>query len=1483
MTETQKRIKAYKEALPGLRERVVAVALLLAMSVAMMTSASFAWLTISRSPEVTGVNTNIAANGNLEIALATGDGKTPPGESKVGDSSAAEGQSVPMANITWGNLINLSDPSYGLDHLALRPAQLNTAALLSSPLYGAVYGQDGRITQLSSDFGYASWNEPTEEKPGYFGVSEQLGVRAISSMKVEAVGAEAKYHNMVKTAKDKNLAAATTYANMAKNETYMQSLADMMGLFMTANLNSGDAELGNPSVDAEDIQNLRDMYALFLEAFDAEADAIASLANLSLFLMHGEGNYTEFSQDTIYSATDAELRAAGITVSAWSQFIKDRKTIASDLEKLTNIASSGTSLKWKDSGISAVVNNLVNVGQCTIGADNTPIGSIGTADALSYLSGTQEARITNGILYRFEERTGGYIEVKGMSITAKKKLGSFAVPASVKANIKTTASRDYTLFNNDLMAAQELNTGNYKGGTMIAQDTYGLAVDFWVRTNAEGSFLTLEGNVLSETKMVPAFGKDASGNEVKIFTATVKGEGEGLLDGSYSIDVYKAHGSYVDAEGQTVEGDFWHSLETHTIILEEELSGEPNEKLEEEVTILGYEGENRVWTENEELSVNATTQGSGSCYVYYADTPEDQARSLKLLEAFNVAFVASDGSLLAEAVMDTAHYYAASGRVIVPLIMSPSNSINLGENFEGVTTYAITPLEKNVATRITAIVYLDGAKLTNQEVLAAADIQGQLNIQFGGTTDLDALTNEELENKIRIVSATADTVMFDYDTATGPMTTTVKVRVEGDEPSAVTAFFLRSVNASQGSREELMTFTRTENGDWVTTFEFKVPGKYVLRTVQLDGIDYNLASPVEIEVKGFAIESLSCDEASGNYMNVMTAASTTTANVRLKFTADNVEKLPKKVQGRFLKKDGTAANIDFTYNATSQLWTGTATFLVSGEYTLQYLILDGQYTELDPAFWQTANVILGMQVAVYTTSPHKFKYVPSEMAENEKLLAMQVMVMDNTGNKMPGLSDVKLTYSMKGSGTKKMDVDLVWNGNWYVGSMPNGGPGVWQFAHVTVGNNVLTTATTSPTFTIQSPEPPAYVGQSTVPYQYSPDNKATMNVKMSNASTTTVQVTMVDGSGKSYTVVNDIETGSRTTFEDGTTEFRFPVPKNANGYQDGHWTITELRLWDGFAADGTEYTEEAPLVIDLSDTNNKTKVVARIYLDFTADQVKDFGKNEAGQVVGDFMDSYTISGLNVVIRDFEGPLKGIGNVKIEYVYAGDSAAKGGYSGGNVPSGGVTVFTINMKQDASDPTKFVQEGTQAVQIAGTYNPKISFTFAGGNVTYEGASLPAIAPVVTVNSVAPAVKITEASYASASSQTAATFTDTSTTVYAHQYETTSTVCGQTFRYKAYHQPFVTITLSGYGNATGATLTFTSTGGTVLLYEKEEGASAVSTYTWSGNGTCKRWVGYWNSQTGDDDRTTAGTLTATTLIIAYNGVEYTVAAPITINNPN
>ena len=165
MRESEKRIRMYQSQLPFAKERVIASLLIFAFSIAMVTMTAFAWTTLSVSPEVSGATTTITANGNLEIALAGSyetiyetkqvqkkdendqpmvddDGNpimetvfvldsngnqivkeikaVPPSASAVGDSLL----SIQQRNQTWGNLINLSDPSYGLDQIILRPATL---------------------------------------------------------------------------------------------------------------------------------------------------------------------------------------------------------------------------------------------------------------------------------------------------------------------------------------------------------------------------------------------------------------------------------------------------------------------------------------------------------------------------------------------------------------------------------------------------------------------------------------------------------------------------------------------------------------------------------------------------------------------------------------------------------------------------------------------------------------------------------------------------------------------------------------------------------------------------------------------------------------------------------------------------------------------------------------------------------------------------------------------------------------------------------------------------------------------------------------------------------------------------------------------------------------------------------------------------------------------------------------------------------------
>ncbi len=1402
MNDTKQRIAEYTQLLPRLKERIIAVALLLVISLSMVTTTTLAWVVLSRNPEVAGVTTTVASNGNLEIALVAPDGSA-PGASRVGDSFATSGQSITAANLTWGNMINLNDPSYGLDNLVLRPAQLNKASLLISPLYGAEYGEDGRITQLNSNFAYTMWVPPDEDTPGYFGVTTQYGVRAISSTKMDVPGGQEAYYNFMKKVEGENLAAANAYTALGNNDKYMPSLATMMGLYMTARMNPSDATLSNPTCEIADIENLRDMYAAFLQAMDLEATAMADLLNFQMFIHYGAGEYTPLTGEDILALTQDKLNALGTqkeknwtpVLTRWKEFVDDYNTIQSDWVKLSALVESGTSLKWKDSGMNDIVNNLVDVGKCTIGADNTPISSIGASNAVGYLSGTQEARITNGILYRFEERTGGYIEVKNLGISATVKRSGITVPATVRANIQTTAPRDNKLFENDWKAAQAMySSDSLVGAVAVAQDTFGLAVDFWVRTNATAHYLVLEGNVLTEPREERATGKDPSGNIVELYTLTrpetevtyelylIETESESTAsdgkpktiqhwyntangeevyvgedetptktDKTYTVgentyDVYTlkrtnpatSYDLYQIKDSE--EKITWYNAETHSVFTLEE-GEKPAAKMITVEYVIGYEGENRVWNRddsaNQTLTINSTTQGSGSCYVFYADTPEDQARSMELLKAMKVAFVDEDGKLMASAYMDTEHFYADNGKVIVPLVLNSGDSLLVGETTAGESVYGITALEKNVATRVTAIVYLDGTQLTNDQVLAAADIQGQLNIQFGAyTDDLDNADNEELQNKELNVSATVSQTEFDYDTATDPMTTTVTVRVDGDQPKNVTAFFIRAINSTQGSREKEITFTSTGNGDWTADYTFEVPGTYIIRSVFLDGVEYDLKSRPAVTVKGFTVESLSCAQADNNHITVMTAGGSHTVDLSLKFASNDPEKMPKEVQGRFLRdEDGSAVNINFTYN-TNGVWSGTATFLTSGDYTLQFVVLDGEYVELAANHQKTATVYLGMRVAVYTTSPHRFKYIPSEMTDNQKLLGMQIKILDNAGNEMPGLSDVKLTYPMKGSGIKKMDADLTWNGSYYEGELTTDGPGIWVFGSVTVGGeNTITNATTSPVFTILSPDPPEYLDYTSAPYQYKPNKDASMTIQISNSSAASVQACFVKNSTE-YWVTGTV--GSEVGGDVLANYWTFEVPVDGGGYQDGNWQVTTLRLWDVFAADGTEYTQEEPLVIDIGAENIKTKVVNRVTVSFKEGQSANFGKDADDNVIGVFMQSYEISGLEVVIKDFEDqPIKGISNVKLKFTYGYDSRTYGGYTSDKLTNA-VADFEIALDDDGTG-TRFVQSGSKTLQYAGSWTTTFSFDVSGSVSTYSGDTLPANAPVFTVSSITPSVKV------------------------------------------------------------------------------------------------------------------------------------------------
>lgn len=168
-----------------LRKKLTIMLLMGAVCLALVIAASYAWLTLSLQPKVDRIDTNIGANGSLEIALLTEQTYADPIQirTKIGDSAA--GLDTLESNQSWGNVIELSDTRYGLGEITLLPARLNVVnkdgelGVSQNLLKHAEFGVDGRMTILSEKAVSAIMGE---KKFTYYADRQLYGVRAIGSI-----------------------------------------------------------------------------------------------------------------------------------------------------------------------------------------------------------------------------------------------------------------------------------------------------------------------------------------------------------------------------------------------------------------------------------------------------------------------------------------------------------------------------------------------------------------------------------------------------------------------------------------------------------------------------------------------------------------------------------------------------------------------------------------------------------------------------------------------------------------------------------------------------------------------------------------------------------------------------------------------------------------------------------------------------------------------------------------------------------------------------------------------------------------------------------------------------------------------------------------------------------------------------------------------------------------------------------------------------
>ena len=1323
-TETKNRIANYNSALPRMKERVIAAGFAVLIAAVIAVSATFAWVTLSRAPEVSAITTTLAANGALEIALSNEDGDL-PSDDDFDESLGGISTNVAITNLQWGNLVNLSDPSYGIGSLILRPAELDKSWLTSNPLKGAEYGSDGRVSGTSSKYIYAKWNG------SQFLSSTKKGVRAIASYTVETSDASiAEYELEYKKVTRAQEAVNAFYQTNIVSKDSIGALGSCIGTYFQAKINGMgkksaagiEVELGDgrgtdlPMSEAE-VQALYNFFRNLDHAMELEKEAIVALANLQQyrFAKEKEGTtYTSVTWETVVSKqtsfdgskakANPKTPEEAISIDGLVEFIKDTVKTEKDLALLKELlgkAQNGETVT--SSQIREPVNDICDPNSCLV--EGMTINELtGKASKLEFGFLTDDDKylitVQKGLLTNFERMavSESYRLPNNKSSDVNKatiKVVLTRASGLTGALIKSYFGREYnpwTLYGYLCTAVGGGTSSTFSKNLAkipadistadkIAQDTYGMAIDFWVRSNQESTDLKLEGAVVTDT------------------------------DG----------------------------------------------------TIKAYNGLNRVWgaTGNMALTTDSTTQGSGSCYVYYADTPEDLSRSLALMSALRVAFIdplanGGRGELLATAKMDTENYLAVNGRVTIPLFIDNDDNV-------------IQHMAWDEGYMITAIIYLDGVLTENTDVLAASNIEGQLNLQFGSSEKMITMGDNELLTAVRSVKAVTDKDSFDYDKDTD-LSTTITVNVEGEDPENMEAFFVRAVNTKQGQRCGKIDFKKVEKNKWEGEFSFPLPGTYYLRYIRMDRVDYALEDPCKVQVDGFAVASVSWGEGVLQEKTVYSTENSYHETVSVKFAVTEGNRVPESVEVQFVRDDGYPATVVMKYNATEEAWEGATDFVASGEYTLSYLVINGAHYDISK-FAKVINLHLGLKATVYNNGSPLTEEYSEEKVYGRKV---QLVIRDDSNQLLEGLENLRLYYANGASIVKGVSTVLKWNAvaQKYEGELPITAAGRYRFSSIDMNGSSITRVTSAPEYIIMPPDPPIYNDNSTSEYTGANVNfvplkaNAVMGpIQIANSASASVSAVLYNDQTQKYYVLEestaDAAKGEGYIANQGDNTWLIHLPtyqknndESAPAIQDGTWQLVCLKLWECFDGTANEdnYRNESHPMIWLGKTAEAASYAATE--DLTVDQTLDFSKltttvsctvnvnmtegtTELGSRDAAFMTQHKVSelGMKVTITDDAGrniPADKLGSVELNVNYAANTAKNYGYE---VSAVGNKDYAISMVQQSDGSWQPDSQANVIWQYVGEYEVNNLSVRVGEKTQMFAAGKNGVPEKYTVTSQAP----------------------------------------------------------------------------------------------------------------------------------------------------
>lgn len=779
----------------ALRKKLFSAAAMLLVASIMLVSTSYAWLILSTAPEVTGISTQVGANGALEIALL--DTQSYSDLTRITNADIDESETVPSvsdSNLSWGNLVGLGDASYGLSQIVLNPSRLfispgstdgegnqrytiNPNVLLKTP----IYGEDGRIIGL--DKSSAVSNTYNAKKVGFPANNlEGYGVRAIgtsASMSAFQLGI-----NAARAAISVNRDAAKNTASMILNKQG-SALADVAIAVALgdANVQFSKTDVENMKILAEGLQGslnyielaLRQVFVGYLSSDGAAAiiDGVSTpvttdnLANLKAEIENmGEG---KLSFDALKAKYPAVTGVDGYITTLQANQVKLDNAIA---QCDTHINSDATS--FDRTTILGIMSPLVNYNDMELGGHKVSTLSGLPIEQLAEIvmnSGMEIIVPTgSGLISDIADFTGDY--------TAKVTIAKIS-HGSISLTNQTASMTTRTTYNPTHLAACDDIIRNFvvssgAGSESFITDYYGYVLDLAFRTNAADSNLQLQTastqRIYSDSDNAATQGggsymefrsnADLSATKMLKLMAGVRvvfiDEANNVL-ALAALDTTVGQEDYTTSVGTTTTYTVKESLEmtvgdtgTTVYFASTNCTNYRTTLTEAEYTVL--EATTKVDTSAEEtkyiLGKDAYTAATSSAMPdgKYAvlDVPVKQNSDYITESEFN--------GLPAESVVDI----AADGTIKAPLYLYEFTMPMSEENTEEVTgalelgmkktSPAITALEENAPKKVSVLVYLDGSVVDNSMVAAnsSQSMTGTMNLQFSSSANLMPMNNQAL-------------------------------------------------------------------------------------------------------------------------------------------------------------------------------------------------------------------------------------------------------------------------------------------------------------------------------------------------------------------------------------------------------------------------------------------------------------------------------------------------------------------------------------------------------------------------------------------------------------------------------------------------------------------------------------------------------------------------------------------------------------------